>query len=179
MVSAVAACGGGAGADAEGSDEYASYFDEEQTRVVVDPCALLTKEEISEQLFLAVSPSQRTGWTSSEFEISSNEPQLGTSRLCEYRFESRYAVGGGPVWHSDFNLTVFPSNAVGLPEEKRQPIEGGTSEMFKERGSSVVYVVKGPHAVSINGFPGRDEDEPGGEDAGRLALLRHIAGRLP
>jgi hypothetical protein len=179
LVSA-AGCGGSAGADAEGGDaEYGAYFDEEQARVAVDPCALLTKEELSEQLFLSVSPSERGSWTSPEFDISSNEPELGTSRLCEYRFESRYAVGGGPVWHSDFNLTVFPSNAIGLAQDRREPIEGGTSGMFKERGSSTVYVVKGPHAVSIHGFPGRDEDEPGGEDAGRLALLRHVAERLP
>ena len=179
MVAAVAACGGSAGADAEGEAEYGAYFDEEQTRVVVDPCALLTKEELSEQLFLSVSPSQREGWTSREFDIQANEPELGTSRLCEYRFESRYAVGGGPVWHSDFSLTVFPSNAIALAEEKRQPIEGGSREMFRERGSSTVYVVKGPHAVSVTGFPGRDENEPGGPDAGRLVLLRHIADRLP
>lgn len=179
MAAAVAACGGSAGADAEGDAEYASYFDEEQVRVVVDPCALLTKEEISEQLFLSVSPSERGSWTSSEFDISANEPELGTSRLCEYRFESRYAVGGGPIWHSDFSMMVFPSNAIALAEERREPVEGGTREMFKERGSSTVYVVKGPHAVSVTGFPGRDEDEPGGPDAGRLVLLRHIAGRLP
>ena len=178
MIAALAGCGGG-GADAEGGDEYASYFDEEQARVVVDPCALLTKEELSQQLFLSVSPSQREGWTSSEFDISATEPELGTSRLCEYRFESRYAVGGGPVWHSDFRLTVFPVNAIGLAEDRREPIEGGSREMFKERGSSTVYVVKGPHAVSVSGFPGRDEDEPGGADGGRLVLLQRIAERLP
>lgn len=179
MAAAVAGCGGSAGGDAEGEAEYASYFDDEQARVVVDPCALLTKEELSEQLFLAVTPSQREHWTSSEFDITATEPELGTSRLCEYRFESRQANSGGPSWHSDFSLTVFPSNAIALPEEKRQPIAGGSSGMFKERGTGVVYVVKGPHAVSINGFPGRDEDEPGGSDGGRLVLLQRIAERLP
>lgn len=176
---AVPACGGSAGADAEADDESGSYFDGEEARVEVDPCALLTKEELSEQLYLSLSPRERDNYANPDFDITATEPQLGTSRVCEYQFASRDSVGGGATWHSDFTLTVFPLNALALQDERREPIEGGTSEMFKERGTSVVYVVKGPLAVSIHHFPPRDEDEPGGVDGGRLVLLRHIAERLP
>ena len=124
----------------------------------------------------STSPSRRRNgprWTSREFDLATTEPDLGVTRRCEYRFESREAVGGGPVWHSDFDIMVFPVNAIALAEDKRKPIAGAGPEMFKERGTrGAFYVVKGGLAVTLTGFPGRDENEEGGPDAGRLVLLR-------
>ncbi len=181
LAAALSGCGesGGSGQAASGSN-----FDggeDAQARIEVDPCALLTKEELSEQLFLSLSASKRAHYSSPEFEISSTEPELGPTRRCEYQFASRdSAGGGGPTWHSDFDIMVFPSNAIGLAEDRRAPIAGGSPGMFKERGTrAAYYVVKGPHAVTLTGFPGRGDDEEGGADAGRLVLLRHIAERLP
>lgn len=182
FAAALPACAGGDGAGREAaSGSYAEDGEESQARIEVDPCALLTGEEISEQLFLSLSPSERANYRSREFDISTTEPDLGLTRRCEYRFASRDSSGGGgPTWHSDFDIMVFPSNAVALAEDKRKPIEGAGPEMFKESGTRAgYYVVKGPHAVTLTGFPGRGEDEPGGSDAGRLVLLRQIAGRLP
>lgn len=179
LVLACADAGGGEAGAASGS-----YFEEDgetQARIAVEPCSLLTNAEISEQLFLSLSPSERASYSSPEFDLSTTEPDLGVTRRCEYRFASRDSSGGGgATWHSDFEIMVFPSNAIALAEDKRKPIEGAGSGMFKESGSRAgYYVVKGPHAVTLTGFPGRDEDEPGGIDAGRLVLLRHIAERLP
>jgi len=179
LAAAVPACGGGGDA---GQAAYADLEDsgDAPARINVEPCALLTNEEISEPLYLAVSPLARPTWTSREFDLATTEPDLGVTRRCEYRFESRQAVGGGSAWHSDFDIMVFPANAVALAEDKRMPIAGAGPEMFKERGTrAAYYVVKGAHAVTLSGFPGRDENEDGGEDAGRLVLLRHIAERLP
>ena len=182
LAAAVSACGGGGG-DAGQGDEYAGYFedgDSAPARIDVEPCALLSNEEISEQLFLTLSADEQARWTSREFDLATTEPDLGLTRLCEYRFASRDSVGGGPTWHSDFNLMVFPSNAVALAEDKRKPIEGGGPGMFKEAGTAAAYyVVKGGLAVSLTRFPGRGEDAEGGPDAGRVVLLRRIAERLP
>jgi hypothetical protein len=182
LVASAAACGDGAGDGAEqgAAAEDASYFEEAPGRIDIDPCGLLTKAEISEQLFLSLPPSERANYSSPEFDISTAEPDLGVTRRCEYRFASRDSVGGGPTWHSDFDIMVFPSNAIALAEDKRRPIEGAGAGMFKEPGTrAAYYVVKGSHAVTLTGFPGRGENEEGGIDAGRLVLLRHIAERLP
>jgi hypothetical protein len=180
LATAVSACGGGA--DAEEGAAYAGDFEGDETpaRIEVDPCALLTGDEISEQLFLAVPADQREHYSTDEFGVEGTASDYGASRMCAYRFESRDSVGSGPTWHSDFDLLVFPSNAVALPDDKREPIAGAGPEMFKERGTAAAYyVVKGGLAVSITRFPGRPEDAEGGPDAGRLVLLQRITERLP
>lgn len=177
----VAACGDRAGAE-QGADFAADVDDggDAPASLDVDPCGLLTREEISEQLYLSVPQSQRDHYSTPEFDVETAPADYGASRMCAYRFQSRDSVGSGPTWHSDFDLLVFPSNAVALPEDKREPIAGGGSGMFKERGTAAgYYVVKGGLAVSITRFPGRPEDAEGGPDAGRLVLLQRIAERLP
>ena len=146
-------------------------------RVAVDPCTLLTNQEISEQLFLAVSPSERPSWTTPEFDVTGTEVEWGVARRCEYKFQSRAAVGGGPIWHSDFNVMVIRSDAILVPESDRLPVEGAGPDIFKSRGEErVYYVTKGGHAAILTAFPGTHEV---GEAAGRVALLRRIAERLP
>jgi len=180
LAAAAAACG--SGGDAQQGAAYVAGLDDAgdtPARIDVEPCSLLTNAEISEQLFLSLPASERASWTTSEFELATTEPELGVTRQCEYRFESRETVGGGPVWHSDFDVMVFPSNAIALAEGDRKPITGAGPEMFKEPGpQAAYYVVKGNLVARLNGFPGRREEESD-RDAGRLVLLRHIAGRLP
>ena len=182
LAAAVPACSDRAGAGAEQGAGYGADLEDGSdapAQIDVDACGLLTKEEISEQLYLSVSPSERPNWKSREFDIAATAPDLGNPR-CEFRFESRDSAGGGPTWHSDFDLVVLPANAIPLSEDDRAPIPGAGAEMFKERGTQPVYfVVKGALAVALSRFPGRDEDEPGGKDAGRVVLLRQIAERLP
>ena len=180
LAAPVAACGDRAGAE-QGADSAADLEDGgEAARLEVDPCALLTREEISEQLYLSLPLHQREHYSTPEFDVEPTPSDFGASRMCAYRFQSRDSVGGNPTWHSDFDLMVFPSNAIALPEDKREPIAGGGAGMFKERGTAAAYyVVKGGLAVSITRFPGRQEDGEGGPDAGRVALLERIAGRLP
>ena len=180
LAAAVPACGGGADAG-QGAESAGAFEDgEAPARIDVDPCALLTREEISEQLFLTIQTDQREHYKSDEFDVETTEPDLGTTRMCEFRFASRDSVGGGPTWHSDFNLMVFPSNAIALPEDRRKPIDGAGPGMFKEAGTAAAYyVVKGGLAVTLTRFPGRGEDAEGGPDAGRVVLLRRIAERLP
>ena len=119
----------------------------------------------------ATSRAQRAAWTTPEFDITPTEVEWGVARRCEYRFQSRYAVGGGPVWHSDFNLMVIRADAIGVMEKNRLPVDGAGPDIFREKGERVYYVTKGAHAVTLTAFPG--------EDAGRVVLLRRIAERLP
>lgn len=181
LAAAVPACGGADGGGGEGA-EYAADLEDggEPARIEVDPCGLLTKEEISEQLFRSIPADQRENYSTDDFAIETSEPDLGMTRMCEYRFASADSVGGGPTWHSDFNLMVFPSDAIALPEDKRKPIDGAGPGMFKESGSAAAfYVVKGGLAVSLTRFPGTAEDMEGAPDAGRVVLLSRIAERLP
>jgi len=182
LAASLTACGDREGAAGGAGYAGAGFEDggDAPASITVDPCALLTREEISEQLYLSVPLSQREHYSTPEFGVEGTVADYGASRACAYRFESRDSVGNGPTWHSDFDLLVFPSNAIALPEDKREPIAGAGPDMFKERGTAAAYyVVKGGLAVSVTRFPGRGEDGEGGPDAGRLVLLRHIAGRLP
>ena len=179
LAAALSACGGGN----EGASAAEAAADDgvtESVKIDVKPCELLKNEEIADQLFLSVSPAERPSWKSREFDLSTTEPDLGGNPRCEYQFASREDAGGGPAWHSDFDLTVFPANAIAVSEDDRNPIEGAGPDMFKEKGPQpAYYVVKGDLAVMLSRFPGRDENEAGGIDGGRLVLLRLIAQRLP
>ena len=145
--------------------------------VAVDPCALLTKEEIAEELLQAVSPSQRAAWSTPEFTVSGTVANRGESSACEYAFESRQAVGGTAASRGEFNVMVSPADLVLVPGNERLPVPQAGPEMFRAAASEgVYYVLKGGHAATIGNFPGRTE---GGADAGRIALLGRIAERLP
>lgn len=154
------------GADAASSD----------AAITVDPCALLTNEQISEELLLAVSPSQRASWTTTEFSIANSPVTRGESRACEYTFASRQEVGGTPAWQSAFSLMVSPADLVLVPQDQRLPVPGAPNMFRQASGEGVYYVVKGGRAATIANFPGRSE---GDADAGRIALLRRVADRLP
>ena len=144
--------------------------------VAIDPCALLTKEQISEELLLAVSPSQRATWTATEFTIAHSPVTRGESRSCEYTFASSQSVGGTPAWQSEFNVMVSPANLVLVPQDQRVPVPGAPDMFRQASAEGVYYVLKGDHAATISNFPMRSE---GDADAGRIAMLRYIAARLP
>ena len=120
VATTVTACGGGSESAAEAATDDGVA---ESVQIDVKPCELLKPEEISEQLFLAVQATERQTWTSPDFELSTTEPDIGLHKRCEYKFASRQQVGGGPVWHSDFEVMVLPANVVPLPEEDRKPID--------------------------------------------------------
>jgi hypothetical protein len=146
-------------------------------RPQIDPCALLTKQEISEQLLNTISPSERTNWTTTDFEIVPTEVDWGVSRRCEVAWRSREQVSGGtPVVRGLFNLMVFRSDGLGVPVRNRRPVTGAGAEIFRHQ--QVFYVTQGDYAVSLTDFKGTP-DVDGNEHAGRVALLRAAASRLP
>jgi hypothetical protein len=146
------------------------------TRPPIDPCAIITAQEISEQLLHTVAPSQRANWTSTEFDVVPTEVDWGVARRCEITYRSRQEVSGGPAERGAFNLMVFRSDGLGIPERERRPVAGAGPEIFKHQ--QVFYLTKGDYAVSLTDFKGT-QDTPGNENEGRIALLRTAASRLP
>lgn len=145
-------------------------------RPQIDPCGLITKQEISEQLLNTVSPSERTNWATTEFQVVPTEVDWGVSRRCEVTWQSRQLVSGGPVVRGLFIVMVFGIDGLGIPESKRRPVAGAGPEIFRHQ--QVFYVTKGDYAVSLTDFKGTP-DAGGNEHAGRVALLRAAATRLP
>jgi hypothetical protein len=179
----LAACGeraGGAQSDhnagAPAADVEESDGDGGPARPPMDPCALLTKQEISEQLLQTQSPSERANWTSTEFQVVPTEVDWGVSRRCEVTWQSRQQVSGGPVVRGLFILMVFRSDGLGIPVRDRRPVTGAGPEIFRHQ--QVFYVTKGDYAVSLTDFKGTP-DAGGNEHAGRVTLLRAAATRLP
>jgi hypothetical protein len=142
----------------------------------IDPCSIITAQEISEQLLHTVAPSQRANWTSTGFDVVQTEVEWGMARRCEITYRSRHQVSGGPAERGAFNLMVFRSDGIGIPERERRPIAGAGPEVFKHQ--QVFYVTKGDYAVSLTDFKGTS-DSQGKENEGRITLLRTAATRLP
>jgi hypothetical protein len=179
----LAACGEGEGkaqsdlnAGARAADVEELDADGGPARPPIDPCALLTEKEISEQLLHTISPSERTTWTTTDFQVVPTEVDWGVSRRCEVAWQSRQQVSGSPVARGLFNLMVFRRDGLGIPESKRRPVTGAGPEIFKHE--QVFYVTKGDYAVSLTDFRG-GQDTGGNEHAGKVTLLRAAAARLP
>jgi hypothetical protein len=141
----------------------------------VDACALLTDEEISEQLWLTLQPSERESYKPRGFDVSKADVPWGISRRCELGFRSKATIGDGPALRGTFIVMVSHASAVPVPERQKKPIPGVGDEAY--RHEQTWYVRVGDLVASITDF--RGTNEPGLEpESGRVALLKHIAGRL-
>jgi hypothetical protein len=156
--------------------------DEASARPPVDPCALLTQQEISEQLLLTLSPSDVSNLTTKEFEVTPTEVPWGESRRCEFAYESKDRSRGGPLLHGSFSVMVSPiAFASAIQQRDRQTVAGTGAEIFKyqKMGERAYYLLKGKYAASLTDFRGTFDPSGNSSDAGRVALLRRIAERLP
>jgi hypothetical protein len=169
-------------AAAAGAAAAGPMSDAASARPPVDPCALLTQQEISEQLLLTLSPSDVSNLTTKEFKVTPTEVPWGESRRCEFAYESKDRSGGGPLLRGNFNLMVSPIGFVSwIQQRDRQPVAGAGPEIFKyqKMGERAYYVTKGKYAASLTDFRGTFDPSGNSSDAGRVALLRRIAERLP
>ena len=141
----------------------------------VDACGLLTEEEISDQLWLTLQPSERQSYNPKGFDITKAEVPWGISRRCEFSFRSKAAVGDGPALRGTFNVMVSHASAVPVPERQKKPIPGVGDEAYRHQ--QTWYVRTGDLVASITDF--RGTNEPGREpESGRVELLKHMAERL-
>jgi hypothetical protein len=149
----------------------------------VDPCALLTEKEISEQLLLTLSPSDVANLTPKEFKVAPSEVPWGESRRCEFAYESKDRNGGDtPVLRGTFNVMVSRiAFADAIQQKDKQPVTGAGPEIFKyqKMGEKTYYVTKGKYAASLTDFRGTYDPSGASQDGSRVALLRRIADRLP
>lgn len=178
---ALTACAdrGSPGARSADDPSMESFGADGPRRVELDPCAVLTPEEVATQLARGLQPSDQQNWSTTEFDVTPKEVEWGDARRCEYAFQSRATAGGGPIWHSDFNVMVMDADAMYLPEQSRLPVNGAGPEIFRARGEKAYYVTKGKYAATLTSFPGNQNPAAGDEDATRVALLHQIASRLP
>jgi hypothetical protein len=149
----------------------------------VDPCALLTEREISEQLLRTLSPAEVANLMPKEFTVTPTEVPWGESRRCEFAYESKdRGSDETPFLRGDFNIMVSPI-AFGdvIQQRDRRPVAGAGPEIFKyeKMGERAYYVLKGKYAVSLSRFPGTYDPSGNSPDGTRVALLRRIAERLP
>jgi hypothetical protein len=183
-----AACGERSRTEAPGAAVTAAEADESMhgeapAQPPVDPCALLTEQEISEQLLLTLSPSDIANLSPKEFKVAPSEVPWGESRRCEFAYESKDRAGGDtPVLRGTFNVMVSPIAFVnGIQQKDRRPVDGAGPEIFKyqKMGEKTYYVTKGKYAASLTDFRGTYDPTGASQDGSRVALLRRIADRLP
>jgi hypothetical protein len=188
LASTAAACGErarGEQPDAAAAGAMAGESDDpaEPERPPMDPCALLTEREISEQLLLTLSPEDVSNLTPKEFEVTPNEVPWGVSRRCEFAYASKDgSAGNAPLLRGTFSVMVSAiAFANAIQERHRRPVEGAGPEIFKyqEMGERTYYVTKGKYAASLTDFRGTYDPTGQSQDGARVALLRRIAERLP
>jgi hypothetical protein len=187
LASSAAACGERARSEqpeaVDGGAAAADAMDDAApARPPMDPCALLTEQEISEQLLLTLSPTEVANLTPKEFEVTPTEVPWGESRRCEFAYATKDRSGGAPLLRGNFNLMVSPIAFVSaIQERERRPVAGAGPEIFKyqKMGERAYYVMKGKYGVSLTDFRGTFDPSGNSSDAGRVVLLRRIADRLP
>lgn len=141
----------------------------------VDPCSLLTKEEIQQQLELAGSPDQAAAlkgkgavWT-----IAMQAVPRGVSRTCQVHWQA--SVDGETQRQDDFTVIVtFAGWLTGSVAGMQHPLpipSLGDEAYFVGGKSGPPYARVGDIAVGIENFPDTRESKSG-VDLLRLAVPR-------
>ena len=142
----------------------------------IDPCALVTREEIVAQIEASYVPDQLAGFKSAggTWQITPTPEQQGVSKACRFAFKG--TVANGEVRHqSEFTLAVTDGAFVNpnVNNAKNRPIAGlGDEAYFMSRGSMMPYARVGNVAVGIEGFPNTPSDKAG------VGLLRAAVARI-
>lgn len=177
----LAACGGGteraqAGTNAAATADAGEADEAGPQPPDVNPCALLTAQEISEQLLFTIPAYNRRRLAADSFEVTPAEVPWGVSRRCEFTWRTKAPAGETPMARGLFHVMVFPEGMAGVGGGDRRPVPGAGPEIFQHQ--RVYYVSKGTLAASLTDFGGTQESGRD-ENAGRVALLQAIASRLP
>lgn len=141
----------------------------------VDPCSLLTKEEIQQQLELAGSPDQAAALRSNGavWTIAMQPEPRGVSRTCQVHWQA--SVGGDVKRQDDFAVVVtFAGWLTGSVVDMQHPLpipSLGDEAYFVGGKSGPPYARVGDIAVGIENFPDTRESKSG-VDLLRLAVPR-------
>jgi len=136
----------------------------------IEPCSLLTKDEIQEQVEQSHSPSQLAGLKSKGvvWTISMESVPQGASRICQVAWQG--AVNGEVSTKGDFSVNVtyadwLKGSVAGMTHPLPIP-NLGDEAYFVGGKSGPPYARVGDVAIGIENFPDTRESKSG------LALLR-------
>jgi hypothetical protein len=173
-VSAYAGTSGGGRADnAQSSDADGGV---PKDVAAIDPCALVTREEIITQIEASYQADQLAGFKSKggTWEVTPNPQQEGISKACRYAFKG--TVQNGDVsYQSEFKVIVTNGAFVNgdVNNAKARPLPGvGDEAYFMSRGPMMPYARVGDVAVGIEGFPSTPTAKAGAD------LLRAAVSRV-
>jgi hypothetical protein len=140
-----------------------------RNEIKVNPCSLLTDDEIAAQVDLTLEPDQRASLheRSVKHQIAKEENREGMFPVC--RITWRSVDPAGEQWTTG-NFQVFVGPASLLAIDRGAAIEGVGDEAFFVSGMPGARV--GNLSVSIQDFPATDEGN------GAVELLRSAAQRL-
>ena len=141
----------------------------------IDPCTLLTKEEIATQIEASYSPDQQAGFKSQggTWTITPTPAEEGISKVCRYTLTGT-VKNGDTRQQTEFKLIVTDGAFVNpnVNNAKSRPIPGiGDEAYFMSRGSMMPYARVGNVAVGMEGFPSTPKAKAG-EDLLRAAVAR-------
>ncbi|HSQ33263.1 MAG TPA: hypothetical protein VLN49_25590 [Gemmatimonadaceae bacterium] len=131
----------------------------------VDPCSLVTKEEIQQQLELAGSPSQAAALKSkgAVWTVAMEPAPRGESRACQVHWQA--SVDGDVRRQDDFTIVVtFAGWLTGSVAGMKQPLpipNLGDEAYFVGGSSGPPYARVGDIAVGIENFPDTKQSKSG------------------
>lgn len=146
----------------------------------VDPCSVVTKEEVQQQLELAGSPAQAAALKSkgAVWTIAMESAQRGAARVCQVHWQA--SVDGDIRRQDDFTIVVtFAGWLTGSVAGMKQPLpipDLGDEAYFVGGKSGPPYARVGDIAVGMENFPDTKQSRSGVELL-RLAVPRARAAR--
>ena len=142
----------------------------------IQPCELLTIEEIAAQVDLSIEPSQRAAKHAKgvKHNIETAAQLTGIWPKCVVTWRS-VTADGNQVGRGEFNILVMTADQLKMLEQldRRATVEGVGDEAFYHENAP--YARVGNVAVGIVEFP----DTYGDQTQGAVELLRAAIGRLP
>ena len=123
----------------------------------IDPCALVTKDEIFALIESTYEANQLAGFKSKSgtWATTPTPGQEGISKVCRFPFTG--TVSDGQIsYQSEFKLIVTDGAFVNPTIEKAgdRPIPGiGDEAYFMSRGQKMPYARVGTVAIGLEGFP--------------------------
>ncbi len=159
-----------------GDDDQPSAEGASKAVAAIDPCALLTKQEIVAQIEASMERNQREAFLAQggTWDIQSTPATAGIARECQYSWRGK--VSNGDVRSTtDFKVIVTDGAFVNgdLNNAKARPIPGvGDEAYFMSRGPMMPYARVGKVGVGIEGFPSTPTANAGAD------LLRTAVGRV-
>lgn len=179
VVLGASACGGGGGSGDQGSasaQQPAAASDGPAKSIArIEPCSLLTKDEIQQQVELAQQPDQLAALKSkgAVWSITMESVPRGVSRTCQVHWQA--AVNGEVRRKDDFTVVVtFAGWLTGSVAGMKTPLpipNLGEEAYFVGGKSGPPYARVRDVAIGIENFPDTKQSKSG-VDLLRLAVAR-------